>query len=262
MHEARVVDDGTVGHVHRDSAGTPFAGRAVTDPGFAGDDGRADPGLVAALEAFQCDPAAEGGVLAALTYARVLVPVVAVLGTVDDSGPVRADKSADMAVVTLVGDGGRRALPVFSSAEALARWRGDARPVPVDGRRAALAAGGEGAQALLLDAAGPVPYVLEGRAALEALARGQLAVPAYADDALAAEVSTAVGIPGVDRAYLAAAPGLDAQVELVLTPGADAHDVAGRLADRLRGLTARPLLRGLGLAVLPRGAAAQGRRLR
>ncbi|MBP8539568.1 SseB family protein, partial [Streptomyces sp. MK37H] len=52
----------------------------IPDPGFSGDDGSADPRLTAALAAWADDRSAEPEVLAALTDARLLVPVVAILG--------------------------------------------------------------------------------------------------------------------------------------------------------------------------------------
>jgi hypothetical protein len=239
--------------VRRDSAGVPFAGRSLPHAGFAGDHGDADPGLVAALEAFARDPAGEQEVLAALTAARVLVPVVAVATDTEDVGGARVEKSTDMAVVTLVGADGRRALPVFSSVAALASWRPDARPVPVTGARAALAAAAEGADVLVVDVAGPVSYVLDGRRALEPLARGQLAVPAYDDEALRGEVMQAAAVPGVSSVSLVRARDVDALVQLVLEPDADVGAVLAAIGERLGGISTRPLLRGLGVGVLGPG---------
>ncbi|HYJ76139.1 MAG TPA: SseB family protein, partial [Kineosporiaceae bacterium] len=110
-----------------DSAGVPWSGRTLTDQPFAGDDGSADPALAAVLADGDEQALAE-----ALAAARVLVPVVAVLG--EERAPVGptglvSDKSADMAVATLVGRDGRKALPVFSSLTALAAWDARARPV-------------------------------------------------------------------------------------------------------------------------------------
>src|SRR4051794_13012008 len=113
-----------------DSAGVPWAGRALTSQPFAGDDGRADPALAAALEAGD-----ERALADALATARVLVPVVAVLGEERaPAGPsgLPSDKNADMAVATLVGPDGRTALPVFSSLTTLAAWDATARPVPAE----------------------------------------------------------------------------------------------------------------------------------
>ncbi|WP_261989055.1 SseB family protein, partial [Streptomyces sp. wa22] len=54
----------------------------IPDPGFSDDDGTASPELTAALAAWAEDRTAVGPVLAALRDARLLVPVVAVLGEV------------------------------------------------------------------------------------------------------------------------------------------------------------------------------------
>lgn len=150
--------------------------------GFPGDDGSLDPGLGSALAAFGAGTGSYAAALAALLDARVLVPVVAVLGEVEYSeaeyseveygeGPVGSgpngtalaqDKSSDMATVLLTGADGRRALLAFTSTGSMRAWQADARPVPVGFRDAALAAVHEGADALLVDVAGPVPFPVEG----------------------------------------------------------------------------------------------------
>ena len=146
--------------------------RPIPDPGFAGDDGRADPALRAALTAYAAEPGRHLAVFAALQGTRVLVPVVAVLGEVepDDAG-LTHDKSSDMATALLTGRDGRRALLAFSGLDTLAAWRGDARPVPVTAALAARSAVEEGAAALVLDVAGPTTYAVEGEL-LDGLARG------------------------------------------------------------------------------------------
>jgi hypothetical protein len=118
---------------------------APTPP--AGDAGEADSALVAALAAGDL-PA----IRQAMLHARLLVPVVA-------SG--EESTAVDMAVPRLVGADGRHALPVFSSYDALRAWRAQARPVPMPGEQAMAAAVAEGYEAVILDVAGPVPYVLE-----------------------------------------------------------------------------------------------------
>jgi hypothetical protein len=150
----------------------PAESRRIPDPGFAGDDGGADPGLRTALAAYGRDPARHVEVFAALQTARVLVPVVAVLGEVevDDDGH-RHDKTSDMATALLTGRDGRQALLAFTGIESLAAWRPDARPVPVSARLAARSALQEGAAALVLDVAGPTTYAVEGEL-LHGLARG------------------------------------------------------------------------------------------
>jgi hypothetical protein len=124
------------------------------------DTGAPDPALAAALSAYAADPAREPEVLAALAEARLLVPVIATLGEAETGpeGLVR-DKSADMATVLMRWEGGRTALLAFTGLEALHRWDPEARPVPVTARTAALAALQDGAEALLIDPAGPVRYL-------------------------------------------------------------------------------------------------------
>jgi hypothetical protein len=141
--------------VDEDSGGA----RLLAGAGAPDDTGEADPDLAAALVAYATDPSREPDVLAALAEARLLVPVVAELGE-SEAGPdgLVRDKSADLATVLMRGADGRLALLAFTGLEALQRWDPEARPVPVPARTAALAALRDGAQALLIDVAGPVPY--------------------------------------------------------------------------------------------------------
>ena len=67
-----------------------------------------------------------------------------------------------MALVTIAGRDGRRAVPVFTSADALLAWKPDLRPVPVEGARAARTAVDDGAAALLLDPGQPTQVVVTG----------------------------------------------------------------------------------------------------
>ena len=149
--------------------------RTIPDPGFAGDDGSAPPRLTAALAAYDAAPDdldARAGALSALSDARLLVPVVAVLGEVevDDAG-LAHDKTSDMAAVLMTGRDGRTALLAFTSSASLEQWNPGARPVPVPAPKAALAAVQQEAAAVLVDVAGPVMFVVEGQDLL-ALARG------------------------------------------------------------------------------------------
>jgi hypothetical protein len=133
--------------------------RLLAGAGAPDDHGEPDPALSAALTAYAADPAREPEVLAALAGARLLVPVVAELGE-SETGPdgLVRDKSADMATVLMRGADGRLALLAFTGLDSLHRWDPRARPVPVPAATAALAALQDGAVALLLDVAGPVPY--------------------------------------------------------------------------------------------------------
>lgn len=237
----------------------PVALKNIPDPGFADDEGSADPALreaLAAWDAGRTDPAAEQRVLRALAGARLLVPVVAVLGesATDESG-LRRDKTSEMAVPTLTA-GGRRALPAFTSTAALARWREDARPVAVQLHQALQAVAHEEADTLVLDLAGPVTFQLTGPA-LRALAEGRTATDPASDPAVAAALRTVLAAePQIAGAHLA--PGgedSDATLALTLTPDADAAVTARRLASALAsdGTLRSRLLRGLELALLPPG---------
>jgi hypothetical protein len=156
-------------------SGSGGSARRIPDPGFPGDDGSADPVLAAALASYVASPGDEErhvDVFLALRSARVLVPVVAVLGEaeVDGDGMAR-EKTSDMATVLLTGLDGRQALLAFTGTESLLAWRADARPVPVSAVDAARSAVQEGAAALVLDVAGPTTYAVEGDL-LTGLARG------------------------------------------------------------------------------------------
>ncbi|MEW2546524.1 SseB family protein [Streptomyces sp. NPDC047002] len=236
----------------------------IPDPGFADDDGSAAPELAAALTAWSADRSAEPRVLAALRTARLLVPVVAVLGEAEEGGPgdptgLRREKTSDMAVPTLTA-GDRRALPAFTSTAALAAWDPAARPVAVPLHQALQAAAHERADTVVLDLAGPVPYELTGPA-LRALAEGGGSGDPLADPAVTGAVRRVVAAePAVLSAHLG--PGsADGLLALVLDPGArDPAAAARSVAEALAAdetLRAR-LVRGLDLALLPPGAAPPG----
>ncbi|RAJ54564.1 type III secretion system (T3SS) SseB-like protein [Streptomyces sp. KhCrAH-43] len=237
----------------------PVAQKNIPDPGYSDDDGTADPALASALAAWAEDRTAVAPVLEALKGARLLVPVVAVLGEVEeDEKGLRREKTSDMAVPTLQA-GGRRALPAFTSTASLARWDPQARPVAVPLHQALQAAAHEKADTVVLDLAGPVAFELTG-AALRALAEGRTSADPLDDPAVTAAVRAAVAAePAVLRAHLG--PGsADGTLALVLAADADPADAAQRVARALAAdevLRAR-LVRGLDLALLPAGAHTPG----
>ncbi|NEB80436.1 SseB family protein, partial [Streptomyces sp. SID14478] len=167
-----------------------MANKNIPDSGFSDDDGTADPRLAEALAAWSTDRTAHGPVLEALKGARLLVPVVAVLGEVEEGAGLRREKTSDMAVPTLKA-GHRTALPAFTSTEALALWDPEARPVAVPLHQALQAAAHEKADTVVLDLAGPVPYELTG-AALYALAEGRTSTDPLTDPAVVEAVRAAV----------------------------------------------------------------------
>ncbi|MEZ3178933.1 SseB family protein [Streptomyces pimonensis] len=248
-----------------------MANKNIPDSPFRDDDGSADPRLSAALAAWAEDGNAVGPVLEALRGARLLVPVVALLGEVEEDeeekrkggggrrgSALRREKTSDMAVPTLKA-GGRTALPAFTSTESLARWDPAARPVAVPLLQALQAAAHEKADTVVLDVSGPVPFELTGPALL-ALAEGRTSTDPLADPAVARAVRDVVAAePAVLRAHLG--PGqADGTLALVLDPDASVAEAARAVARRLAAdetLRAR-LMRGLDLAVLPAGTTPPG----
>ncbi|WP_392754929.1 SseB family protein [Streptomyces sp. LN590] len=236
-----------------------MAQKNIPDSGYSDDDGTADPVLTAALAAWAWDRTAIGPVLEALKGARLLVPVVAVLGEVEeDESGLRREKTSDMAVPTLQA-GDRRALPAFTSTATLALWDPQARPVAVPLHQALQAAAHERADTVVLDLAGPVAFELTGSALL-ALAEGRTSADPLDDPAVTSAVREAVAAePAVIRAHLV--PGRDGgTLALVLAPDAAPADAARRVAESLAAdevLRAR-LVRGLDLALLPADAITPG----
>jgi hypothetical protein len=146
------------------------------------DDGRPDPRLAAALERWRATPdaPARAEVLAAVSGARVFLALSArATGTdVDPGTGLTAERGAEMALLSVVGSGGRRALVAFADGHAVQRWRERARPVPVPGPQACATALEDGAAALLLDPPGAALAV--GPDELRVLAAGRVPVPGTA----------------------------------------------------------------------------------
>ena len=197
------------------------------DPAFRDDDGSADARVTAAFAAFAAGQGGEQAVLEALAASRLLVPVVAVLasqvehaagqsdGRADRTGRRAAsrlsgEKAADMAMPTLIGLDGRRAIPAFTSQDSMRAWQADARPVPVPAPRVWQAASADSC-AVIVDVAGPVPLAVEG-ARLAALARGEDAPAPCAD-------------PDVREAVSAVLAGQRAVAGFELRPGGAEHDL-------------------------------------
>jgi SseB protein N-terminal domain len=238
---------------------------------FRGDRGAADPLLTAALAAYQVGQGSEQAALTALAAARLLVPVIAVLGhgaatdgaptdgAATDGAPTdgaptapRGDKDSEMVLPTLIGRDGRPAVLAFTGLDALARWRPDARPMPAEADRVWRAAVADGC-AVVIDVAGPVPLAVEG-ARLAALAAGQSVPLPYDDPDVRAEVQAAIAAEPVIAGF-SLAPGRDDGPDLTVTlhlagtgpaarPARDqnwgpavnraAADLAARLGTRLR----------------------------
>src|SRR5690606_2663835 len=130
-------------------------------------------------------------VVDALAYARVLVPVMA---TGEQRGigkhGLEQDHVASTGVVAVELPDGRRALPVFTDVDAMRDWNPQARPIPAEGPRAALAAVAEGWSVLLLNPARET--VVIPRPAVWALGRGEVWRPAIVGGEVDAEIRAAI----------------------------------------------------------------------
>ena len=144
-----------------DSAGVPWAGRSFDINPYSGDNGEADANLIEAISKFQSGQVGSAEVLRAVGQARLLIPLIANLGEGEQGAHGhQVDKSADLSIVTVLTPDNQRALPVFSSVATMTRWNPDARPVPNNGRKVALAAASEGNTRLVLDPMSETEFVV------------------------------------------------------------------------------------------------------
>lgn len=159
------------------------------------DTGRPDPRLAAALEVYAAErtPAARAEALAAVAGARLFAAVTATSTAehVEAGTGLRAESTAEMALLTLVGSNGGRAVPLFLDAGAAVAFRPGARPVPLPGPEACAAALEDGAVAVLVDPPGAA-LVLTG-ADLRELAGGR--VPVEGAPLSTARTTTALTTP-------------------------------------------------------------------
>lgn len=174
-----------------DSAGQPWEGREFEENPFASDDGTTPEHLKVALDSFHALPldseeraGRHMNVVDAIRISRFLVPLLAETGEVgvNEAGLI-VDKTQELAIVTVAGPNGQRVLPVFTSVEAMQKWKPEARPVPVEARRAALAAAADNAQWIVVDPQSPTEIVLR-RPTVEAIAQGFPWVPNHIDPLL------------------------------------------------------------------------------
>jgi hypothetical protein len=171
--------DGHAAHGAGDSAGVPWEGRRFSSNPHSGDDGSADPALLAALSAFRAGGGDQVAIVEAYRTARLLIPLVAEKGD-EGIGPtgLTVDKTQELSIVTVAAPDGRRVLPVFTSVEALGRWDPAARPVPAEGVRTALAAADDDTDLIVIDPVSETEFVLR-RPAVWAIAQGEAWEPSF-----------------------------------------------------------------------------------
>ena len=186
---------------------------------FSDDDGSADARLAQALIRFSRGKAPLTDVVDALAYARVLIPVFAQGGArhIGKHG-LEQDSVASTGVVAVQMPDGRAALPAFTDVEAMRLWNPDARPIPAEGPRAALAAVNEEWSTIVLNPG--METVLIPRPAVWALGKGEHWRPAVVDGVVDDEVRSAVeAAVTLDDSlrHVGAAPGRGAEVAIVLS---------------------------------------------
>ncbi|MET0975213.1 MAG: SseB family protein [Leifsonia sp.] len=225
-----------------DSAGRPWAGRSFDPNQHVADDGSAPPRLIEALRRFHAEELGQGEVVDAFRESRLLIPLVAHLGEAgrNEHGHT-VDKSQELAIVTVSGPDGRNVLPVFSSVRAMAAWNPQARPVPADGVRVALAAASEDTELVVLDPTSDTEFALR-RPALWAVAQSRPWTPSFESSAVRAaferSITSELAVLGVRLRSgdpLARLAGPELVVELELVGGLDRAEldvVLQRLAQR------------------------------
>jgi hypothetical protein len=233
-----------------------FGGMSIPGPEFADDDGSPDPVLAEAVALHALGEARVSDVVRALQGTRLMTPLMAVLDPVlddvDAGAPGPGEKDSHMATVSLVSPDGRRGLLAFTSVAAMQAWDPAARGIPAAADRVAGAALQEGADAVLLDLAGPVRFALQGDA-LVAVAERRPFVPVPEDPGVLAAVAEALrGVAGVTGHQVTAAAAGPAAPDLVVVlevaDGADAPAAAEQAAE---GLATHPVL----VAACPHGLA-------
>lgn len=249
------VPDSLVGGGAADSAGFPWEGRTFEhhETAFADDDGSTPAELRAAVDRLRVVAetvrttgadldelaAAHAEAIATLSRVRVLVPLVAEAGDtgLTPEGKI-VEKSQELSIVTVAAPDGRRVMPVFSSVDTMRVWNAEARPIPVPGPQAALAAAQEETDLIIVDPGTPEQELGVRRTQLEAMATGKQVLPSWAD----AEVTQAflASIAGDSRVTgVMLVPGdlearlLSAETDVVLriTPGVDREALQGLIAE-------------------------------
>ncbi len=177
-----------------DSAGQPWEGRHFEANAHADDDGGAPAAFLAAMASLREGTSSLVDVVDVMRGCRFLIPLVAVAGDTEVTAEGRViDKTQELSIITVAGPDGRPILPVFSSVAAMRHWRPDARPVPADAVRVALAAASEATDRVIVDARSETTQLVLPRPAVWAIAQQQPWLPAVDDpevlDAIAAPVA-------------------------------------------------------------------------
>lgn len=137
---------------HTDSSGVPWEGRAFQPNPHAGDTGETPADVAECLGNWRAGTGTFTDLVAAFAANRFLIPLVAHAGDdFDPDNPVMEDKVQELSVVTVAGPSGEKVIPVFTSAAAMKTWNAEARPIPIEAQRVALAAASEHTDRLVVN---------------------------------------------------------------------------------------------------------------
>lgn len=132
------------GDHHSDSSGVPWEGRTFLDNPHAGDSGETPADVAECLTAWRAGTGSFTDLVAAFAANRFLIPLVTHAGEdFDVDHPVMEDKVQELSVITVAGPSGEKVIPAFTSVAAMSVWNSDARPIPIEAQRVALAAASE-----------------------------------------------------------------------------------------------------------------------
>ena len=132
------------GDHHADSSGVPWEGRTFHDNPHAGDTGETPAGVTESLTAWHAGTGTFTDLVAAFAVNRLLIPLVTHAGDdFDVDNPVMEDKVQELSVITVAGPSGEKVIPAFTSVAAMTAWNSEARPIPIQAQRVALAAASE-----------------------------------------------------------------------------------------------------------------------
>ncbi|MBB6121462.1 SseB family protein [Nocardiopsis algeriensis] len=218
---------------------------------FRDDDGSADPEVASRLRAHASGEIGDRQVLAALGGSRVLIPVVAVATETEQGADgLTKDKNSEVAVPVMTGKDGRRGVLAFTSVDSVRLWRSDARPVPFTTRDACQAALEEGADALVVDVSGPVPYTIQGRFLTMLAEQGTVPEPKDDPQVLALVYRVTHTEFGIERVRIHTSERADIGIRLELDERDDAQ--LRRLAERLAAELRHVLPGGIELSAVVR----------
>lgn len=132
------------GDHHADSSGVPWEGRTFQSNRHAGDTGETPANVTERLTAWRAGTGSFTDLVAAFAVNRFLIPLVTHAGDdFDVNHPVMEDKVQELSVITVAGPGGEKVIPAFTSVAAMTAWNSEARPIPIEAQRVALAAASE-----------------------------------------------------------------------------------------------------------------------